>query len=101
LKGQAYDGLGYYDKAIEEFEIARQQQPEDSTVRFSLGFMYWKIRRFSEAEIELLEALKIDSHFEEARFYLADTYLTDLRADRALPLLEGLIRTDRRMSAFV
>jgi len=42
LKGQAYDGQAQYDKSIEEFKAARQQQPNDATVRFSLGFLYWK-----------------------------------------------------------
>ena len=45
LRGQAEDALGNYQKAIEEFETARQQLPRDATVRFSLGFMYWKMRR--------------------------------------------------------
>ena len=68
MKGQAYDGLGDYTRAIEEFEVARKEQPVDATVRFSLGFMYWKVRRYAEAEAELLEALKLDSRFEEASF---------------------------------
>jgi tetratricopeptide (TPR) repeat protein len=94
LKGQAYDGLGHYSRAIEEFEVARKEQPADATVRFSLGFMYWKVRRYQEAEVELMEALKLDRHFEEAKFYLADTYLTDQKPAKALPILEMLARSD-------
>ena len=69
-------------------------QPADATVRFSLGFMYWKVRRYAEAEVELLEALKLDSRFEEAKFYLADTYLTDQKPEKALPILEALVKSD-------
>jgi tetratricopeptide (TPR) repeat protein len=56
--------------------------------------MYWKVRRYAEAEVELLEALKLDSGFEEPKFYLADTYLTDQRPERALPILEALAKSD-------
>src|SRR5206468_10144171 len=88
--------MSYYAKAIREFETARQQQPADSTVRFSLGFMYWKVRRFEEAAVELREALKIDPKFDEAKFYLADTYLTDQKPEKALPILEGLVESDAK-----
>lgn len=90
LRGQAEDGLGNYQKAIKEFETARQQLPRDATVRFSLGFMYWKVRRFTEAESELRETLRLDPRFEEAKYYLADTYLMDLKPQAALPLLQAL-----------
>lgn len=91
LRGQAEDGLGNYQKAIDEFETARQQLPHDATVRFSLGFMYWKVRRFTEAESELGETLRLDPRFEEAKYYLADTYLMDLKPQAALPLLQALV----------
>jgi tetratricopeptide (TPR) repeat protein len=90
LQGQAYDGLGNYNQAIAEFEAARQQLPGDATVRFSLGFMYWKVRRYPEAEGELQQALDLDPHFDEARFYLADTYLMNQQPAKALPMLEAL-----------
>jgi tetratricopeptide (TPR) repeat protein len=96
LRGQAEDGLGNYQKAIEEFESARQQLPSDATVRFSLGFMYWKTRRFAEAESEIGLALKLDPEFEEAKYYLADTYILEEKPAAALPLLEALVRRQPR-----
>ena len=77
-----------------EFESARQEAPADATVRFSLGFMYWKVRRFGEAESELQETLKLDAHFTPAKYYLADAYLTHQKPERALPLLESLVREE-------
>jgi tetratricopeptide (TPR) repeat protein len=91
LRGQAEDGLGNYQKAIGEFEAARQQLPRDATVRFSLGFMYWKTHRFAEAESEIEQALKLDPQFEEAKYYLADTYIMEEKPTAALPLLEALV----------
>ncbi len=70
--------------------------PQDATVRFSLGFMYWKVRRLAEAESELNEALRLDPHFEEAKCYLADTYLMDQKPQDALPILETLVKEQPR-----
>jgi tetratricopeptide (TPR) repeat protein len=82
---------GEYDKSIEEFKAARQQQPNDATVRFSLGFLYWKTQRFAEAEVELAKAVDIDPNFREAKFYLADAYLTDQKPQQAIPLLQSIL----------
>jgi len=73
-----------------QFEEAKKQLPNAAIVRFTLGFMCWKLRHFDEAESELEETLKLDPHFTQAKFYLADTYLMDLKPDGALPILEGL-----------
>ena len=96
LRGQAEDALGNYQKAIEEFEVARQQLPRDATVRFSLGFMYWKTRRLAEAQSEIEEALKLDPEFEEAKYYLADTYILEDKPTAALALLEALLHRQPR-----
>jgi len=86
--------LGAYGKALEEFEEAKKQLPNDAIVRFSLGFMCWKLRRFDEAESELQETLKLDPLFTQANFYLADTYLMDLKPDVALPILKRLVEEE-------
>jgi tetratricopeptide (TPR) repeat protein len=65
LRGQAEDGLGKYQNTIEEFESARRQLPRDAIVRFSLGFMYWKVHRFTDPEPELEEAVKLDPDFRK------------------------------------
>jgi tetratricopeptide (TPR) repeat protein len=96
LRGQAEDALGNYQKAIDEFEVARQQLPGDATVRFSLGFMYWKLRRWAEAQSEIEEALRLDPEFEEAKYYLADTYILEEKPTAALPLLQALLHRQPR-----
>ena len=96
LRGQAEDAIGNYQKAIEEFERARLQVPRDATVRFSLGFMYWKMRRFPEAQSEIEEALRLDPEFEEAKYYLADTYILEEKPTAALPLLQALLHRQPR-----
>ncbi len=94
LKGQAYDGTGAYTQAIAEFQEARNQLPNDATVHFSLGFMYWKLHRYAEAEPELEEALRLDRRFNEAAFYLADSYLGAKEPVKALPLLQDLVKEE-------
>ena len=96
LRGQAEDALGNYPTAIEEFEVARRQLPRDATVGFSLGFMYWKTRRLAEAQSEIEEALKLDPEFEEAKYYLADTYILEDKPTAALPLLAALLHRQPR-----
>ncbi len=91
LRGQAYDGEGSYEKALAEFENAKKQLPDDATVRFSLGFMCWKLRHYDEAESELRAALRLDPHFTQAKYYLADSYLSNLKPEAALPLLQKLV----------
>ena len=94
LRGQAYDGLADYGKSIDEFEAARKQRPGDPTVRFSLGFMYWKVGRFADAEAELAKAIALDPNFPEAKFYLAHTYLADQKTQQSIPLLQSVISQD-------
>lgn len=96
LEGQADDGVGAYEKAISEFERARAQLPGDSTVRFSLGFLYWKVHHYADAEAELEEALRLDPDFRQAKYYLADTYLAEQQPARAQPLLSSLSETQPR-----
>ena len=91
LRGQAYDGTGSYSKALEEFEEAKKQLPTDATVRFSLGFMCWKLRHYDQAASELQETLRLDPRFTQAKYYLADTYLMNLKPEMALPVLKDLV----------
>jgi tetratricopeptide (TPR) repeat protein len=48
------------------------------------------VRRYPEAETELQQALKLDPHFDQAKFYLADTYLMNQQPAKALPILQAL-----------
>ena len=53
--------------------------------------MYWKMRRLADAQSEIEEALNLDAEFEEAKYYLADTYILEEKPTAALPLLEALL----------
>jgi predicted Zn-dependent protease len=56
--------------------------------RYGLGFLYWKLYRYDEAERELTEVLRRDAGDARAAFTLGDLYLTKGDAKRALPFLE-------------
>jgi tetratricopeptide (TPR) repeat protein len=57
-------------------------------MRYGLGYLYWKLYRYDEAERELTEVLRRDPKDARAAFTLGDLYLTKGDAKRALPLLE-------------
>ncbi|MGH9455786.1 MAG: tetratricopeptide repeat protein, partial [Terriglobia bacterium] len=96
LSGQAFDGLGQYEKALHEFQQARQELPDDPTVRFSLGFMDWKLHHFDEAIVELQATLRLAPQFNQAKFYLADSYLAEQKPREALPILENYAKENAR-----
>jgi tetratricopeptide (TPR) repeat protein len=54
------------------------------------------MHRFAEAQSEIEEALKLDPEFEEAKYYLADTYILEEKPTAALPLLEALLHRQPR-----
>jgi tetratricopeptide (TPR) repeat protein len=52
LMGEAYDGLDRTAKAIDEFEAALAVSPAQPGLRFDLGYLFWKERRFDNAAVE-------------------------------------------------
>jgi len=56
--------------------------------------MYWKVHRYQDAQAELKEALKLDTGFKEAWFYLGDAYLNGEKPDEAAKILEQVAKDD-------
>jgi tetratricopeptide (TPR) repeat protein len=44
--------------------------------------------------VELAKAIELDPDFSDAKFYLADAYLTDLKPNQSIPLLQSIIVRD-------
>ena len=57
--------------------------------RYGLGYLYWKLYRYDDAERELLDVLRRAPKDPRASFTLGDLYLTKGDAQRALPFLEA------------
>lgn len=88
LYGDALDGASRTPEAAEAYLKAVELEPESTLFRYGLGYLYWKLYRYDDAERELLEVLRRDAKDARATFTLGDLYLTKGNAARALPLLE-------------
>lgn len=97
LMGEALDSLGRDPDAIAEFQAAAAASPNDPEVHFGLGYLFWKERRFDEAEREFRRELVKDSSHAKANAYLADVLLQRDEAEAARPLLEKARRLDPKI----
>lgn len=86
--GDALDGSGRTTEAVEAYRKAVGIDPDSTVVRYGLGYLYWKLYRYDDAERELLEVLRHAPKDPRASFTLGDLYLTRGEAQRSLPLLE-------------
>jgi len=86
--GDALDGAGRTPEAAEAYRKAVEMDPESTLTRYGLGYLYWKLYRYDDAERELVEVLRRAPKDPRASFTLGDLYLTKGDAQHALPFLE-------------
>lgn len=86
--GDALDGAGRTPEAADAYRKAVEMDPESTLTRYGLGYLYWKLYRYDDAERELLGILRRAPKDPRASFTLGDLYLTKGDAQRALPFLE-------------
>lgn len=94
--GDALDGAKRTPEALAAYERAVALAPDDSNTRYGLGYLYWKLYRYPEAERELKEVLRRNAKDARAAFTLGDLYLTRGTKDdaaKALPLLEQALKS--------
>jgi len=97
LMGEALDGLGRAAGAIVEFQAAAAASPTEPQVHFGLGYLFWKERRYDDAEGEFRRELANDPSHARAKAYLGDVLLRRDDAERARPLLEEARRLDPKI----
>lgn len=66
-KGDALYELGDFDEAIESYNIAAQQYPDNANIRNSLGVAAGQMGMYRAAESYFLEALQIDPNLASAK----------------------------------
>jgi tetratricopeptide (TPR) repeat protein len=74
LLGEALDGLDRTSQAIEEFAGAARIAPHQPNVHFGLGYLYWKQRKFDQAEEEFGMELQNGPVHARSLAYLGDVY---------------------------
>ncbi len=77
-----------YEKALAAYQRVFAKQPAAGGVRYALGNVYWKMRRFEEAETWLREELKTNPHHSSAHFRLGNLYADQGKAEQAVTHLE-------------
>jgi len=86
--GDALDSAGRTPEAAEAYKKAVVLDPVATLTRYGLGYLYWKLYRYDDAERELKEVLRRDPKDPRAAFTLGDLYLTKGDARTAIPFLE-------------
>jgi tetratricopeptide (TPR) repeat protein len=92
LSGEALDGLARTPEAIGEFEAALKIAPREPEVNFGLGYLHWKLSQFEEATKYFNAELAIDPNHPQALTYLADIAMKNNEPDKALPLLQKVVK---------
>ncbi len=77
-----------YEKALAVYERVFAKQPAAGGVRYALGNVYWKMRRFEEAETWLRGELETNPHHSSAHFRLGNLYVDQGKAEQAITHLE-------------
>lgn len=87
LLSSIYEKEGNLDKAIENEKNNKELYPGDPVINFRLGLIYYKKEDFKNAEIEFSEAIRLNSKYANARYFLALTYSKEEQKDKALEQL--------------
>lgn len=96
--------LGYRNKAEEYLKTAIGTFPSRQEAYFNIGYLYFDMGRYDDAEYMILYALPMKTQYHSMIVYnprdydytpmmaLAKVYLNKSRPDYALPLLEGCLK---------
>jgi tetratricopeptide (TPR) repeat protein len=71
----AYIGAGRIEEAIESSKLLVENDPGNKIYHYNYGVLLLNSEKYPEAETQLLEALKIDSEYENAIYNLGVTYV--------------------------
>ena len=78
LLGEARDNAGDSEGAIREFNkaIATRNPPGLPELHYALGYVFWKLRRYDEADREFRRELERDPNHPRSVYYLGNIALT-------------------------
>ena len=79
--------------AVQAFGRAVQLEPTNPVLLTELGKAYLKASLPDKAKQSLTEALIMKPDYDEAKFWLAKTYIKEDQPEKALPILDELTKT--------
>ena len=88
MVGERHEDKTEYEKALESYRLALQKRPRTLGLHYAIGNVYWKTRRYAEAEKWLLEELTSNPHHTLAHHRLGSLYLDQDNTDAAIRHLE-------------
>jgi len=92
LLGEAFDADGRTADAVTEYEAAASAAPAQPDVHFGLGYLYWKQKRYAEAERHFRQEIKNDPQSAASMAYLGDIVMKNGSVEQALPWLKNALR---------
>ena len=88
LAAERHEANTEYQKALAAYQRVFQKEPAAGGVRYALGNVYWKMRRFEEAEKWLRGELKTNPHHGSAHYRLGRLYADQGKAEQAITHIE-------------
>src|SRR5260370_6983623 len=97
LVGEERDGTYKTAEANAEFEAAAKASPMQADVHFGLGYLYWKQKRYEDAEGEFRRELKNYPGNAQAMAYLGDALMKAGKKSEAMELLQNAVTLDKNL----
>jgi tetratricopeptide (TPR) repeat protein len=82
---------GALPAALELYQKAAAQQPENPAPLLGMGTVYWELGQYDDAEKCLRDTLRLNARSEQAAFELANIAVRRHRYDDAIPLLQNYL----------
>jgi tetratricopeptide (TPR) repeat protein len=92
LLAETYQNQKNEDKALEEYRIVEQSQPNLPGLHFSIGNLLWANGQPAQAIVELEKELRIDADHPEANAELGEILVAQQNPENAIGYLEKALR---------
>jgi tetratricopeptide (TPR) repeat protein len=97
IAGEALDEMKDNEGSTKMFREAVKANPKEPNVHFGLGYLLWTQKQYPEAASEFQAELANDPDHVQALEYLADADIQMNQSDKALPLLERVVKMNRSL----
>ena len=74
FRGQSYNRIGEFEKAITDFEMAIELGETTSEVYFERAVSYYKLNNYEKAILDIQKGIEKGGTFEEIDYYLGEIY---------------------------